>query len=310
MKTTHTFLLAAVCALASYAVAAEPLSAAKDTTTIKVSRGTKPVLEYRFASVPFKPYVSQLWTPGGVQVLRDSPHDHKHHHGLMFAIEAGGVDFWSETAKNGKQVSRDPDGPRMRGSGPWFHERLDWVAPDGAVILQEQRSVCAFDEPDLVGTWVGWRSEISAAPGRGTVKLTGHHYFGLGARFLQVMDKDGEFTNASGKPGETVRGDERLVAAKWCAYSALVDGRAVTIAIFDNPQNARHPARMFMMSKPFAYLSATLNLWKEPLELETGQPLVLIYTVVVCDGKLAAAEIENLYQRWMTMKPIRRRTIQ
>ena len=58
--------------------------------------------------------------------------------------------------------------------------------------------------------------------------------------------------HADDKPGEIVRGDERLTAAKWCAYTAKADGKPVTAAIFDHPGNVRHPAKMFTMSKPFA----------------------------------------------------------
>lgn len=304
MKPTFWFAVALAVgwAFAGRGVAAEPLAVSKDATTIKISRGVKPMLEYRYASVPFKPYVSQMWTPGGVQVLRDSPFDHKHHHALMFAIEADGVDFWGETPKNGKQVSRDLDGPAATADGAQFAQRLDCVATNGTVVLSEQRRVFLHDTQEDSATLLTWRSRLSTGPNREVVNLTGHHYFGLGARFLQVMDKVGEFTNASGQPGETVRGDERLVATKWCAYSAPADGKLVTIAMLDDPKNPRHPARMFTMGKPFAYLSATLNLWKEPMELKCGAELDLCYGVAVCDGKLGAADIEKLYQRWLALR--------
>ncbi|MFZ2641551.1 MAG: DUF6807 family protein [Verrucomicrobiia bacterium] len=305
MKPTRLFwfvaAFAAGCALTGRAVA-EPLSVAKDDKTITISRGSKPLLEYRYASVPFKPYVSQMWTPGGVQVLRDSPHDHKHHHSLMFAIEADGVDFWSETPKNGKEISRELDGPAKVAGGAQFAQRLDCAGTNGAVVLCEQRRIFLHEPQDDGATLLTWRSRLSTGSNRETVTLTGHHYFGLGARFLQVMDKVGEFINATGQPGETVRGDERLVAAKWCAYSAPADGKPVTIAMFDDPKNPRHPSRMFTMGKPFAYLSATLNLWKEPMELKCGAELDLCYGVAVCDGKLGAADIEKLYQRWLVLR--------
>ena len=37
--------------------------------------------------------------------------------------------------------------------------------------------------------------------------------------------------------------------------------------MFDGPDNAR-PVRWFTMNNPFAYMSATLNLYKEPMTLE------------------------------------------
>ena len=59
------------------------------------SREGKTILVYTIDSGR-KFYIKELFTPGGVQVLRDSPPDHKHHHGLMFAIGVDGVDFWGE----------------------------------------------------------------------------------------------------------------------------------------------------------------------------------------------------------------------
>ena len=77
----------------------------QESSTVSVSGGDRPVLRYRYDRVPMKPYVDQLFTPGGVQVLRDSPHDHKHHHGLMFAVAVDGVDFWAEVGQGfGKEI--------------------------------------------------------------------------------------------------------------------------------------------------------------------------------------------------------------
>ena len=56
------------------------------------------------------------------------------------------------------------------------------------------------------------------------------------------------------------------------------------------------------MSRPFAYLSATLNLWKEPLVLKAGEKLKLSYAVAVWDGETPAEQVESLYQKWSTAK--------
>jgi hypothetical protein len=61
------------------------------------------------------------------------------------------------------------------------------------------------------------------------------------------------------------------------------------------------PAWWFIMAKPFAYMSATLNLHREPLVVEAGKPLTLIYGVAVWDGKVKAEAIEKLYARWLEL---------
>ena len=61
---------------------------------------------YKHDQVPFKPYLRELYTPKGVNVLRNAPPDHQHHHALMFAVAADGVNFWEEAAGAGRQVEQ------------------------------------------------------------------------------------------------------------------------------------------------------------------------------------------------------------
>ena len=72
------------------------LRIAQDGSTISIYDGQRPLLRYRYADVPKKPYVDQLFSPAGVEVLRDSPPDHKHHHGLMYALAVDKINFWEE----------------------------------------------------------------------------------------------------------------------------------------------------------------------------------------------------------------------
>jgi len=250
--------------------------------------GGKPAAEYHAECTPFKPYVAQLYSPNGVAVLRDNVPDHLHHHGLMFAVGVNGVDFWAEKPTCGKQLQRKLE-TRDNSLTQW----LDWTAPDGKVLMAEERTVTAHPGPVTLLTW---RSRLSA---QDTVTLTGSHYFGLGMRFVTAMDKIARFINSANATGDVVRGSERLAPAKWSACIA----NNVTVAIFDHPQNLRHPARMFTMNVPFAYQSATLNLWKEPFTLK--EPLDLRYGVAVWDGEQTAEQIEQVYRRWLKESFIR-----
>ena len=56
------------------------------------------------------------------------------------------------------------------------------------------------------------------------------------------------------------------------------------------------------MTKPFAYLSATLNIWKEPLVVTKDRPLVVRYGVAVWDGEKSVAEIQKLCERWVELE--------
>ena len=49
------------------------------------------LLVYAFDPLKFKPYVKELASLGGTNILRDAPSDHLHHHGLMYAVAVKGV---------------------------------------------------------------------------------------------------------------------------------------------------------------------------------------------------------------------------
>jgi hypothetical protein len=72
--------------------------------------------------------------------------------------------------------------------------------------------------------------------------------------------------------------------------------------MFDHPKNPRAPAGMFTMEGHFAYLSATPNVWKEPMELSEGQALALRYGVALWDGEVDADGVEKLYRDWLRME--------
>ena len=291
----------------SSATGGDELRVVVEPAVVSVLRGEQPVLRYRYGNVPFKPYARELFTPAGVNILRDAPHDHLHHHGLMFALAADGMSFWAETGNVGRQVHRAIDDVKAaansRETFARFSERIDWLAPDQKLLLRERRTIMLHggnDIESLGATLLTWKGRLEAPPGDAEVTLTGSHYYGLGMRFLVSMDTSGTFANAAGAEGEVFRGDERLTRANWCAYTADADGKPVTVAMFDHPDNARHPATWFTMAKPFAYLSATMNLHRQPLSLEAGQSLELCYGVAVWDGHVPATRVEKVYQVWLT----------
>jgi len=271
--------------------------------SIWIRHGGSPLLRYRFRDVPHKPYVQEWYSPAGVNILRDAPDDHKHHHGLMFAIKVDGVNFWEEQEAPGTQVHRgfhglnvfkSPGGDNVR-----LVQRLAWVDPStDAVLLQEVRTITFHDTagPALLT----WESRFTVPQDKDKATLGGAHYHGLGMRFVESMDTVGTFTTPGGELGELVRGDEHLTPGTWCAYTAPVEGKSVIVALFDAPENAR-PALWFTMKEHFAYLSATINLWRDPLDVTPDTPLVLCYGAALWDGEVNAADIEATFQQWLKL---------
>ena len=267
---------------------------------VAIKEDGKTLVEYKRQGFAFKPYVLQLYSPSGVAVLRDSTKGHKHHHGLMFAVKANGINFWVEKNESGKQREL---GFREDGSG--FSQELAWVDSKGTTLIRESRTLVLGKTAKA--TLLTWRSKLRAQ-GKDKVTLTGTHYHGLGMRFVADMDRTGTLVFSDDVPSIAVRGSEKLSRVRWCAYSAKAKGKPVTVALFDSPGNPC-PALMFSMIEPFAYLSATLNLSKKPLVIEPGKSLGLTYGVAVFDGKKTREEINVLYEEYLKMKGVRGRRL-
>jgi hypothetical protein len=281
------------------------LSIAEEGNSILVRRGKTTLLRYRFDGVSYKPYVAEWNSTAGVNVLRDSPADHKHHHALMFAIKVDGVNFWEEHEAPGRQAHggfEDVKTGRRQGR-PYaqFTQRLDWINPASQeILLQELRTITVYDMPSPSPTLLSWTSRFTVPPGKAKAVLGGAHYHGLGMRFIESMDLVGTFTTPDGSLGELVRGAENLTPAPWCAYTAPAGGHKVTAAMFDAPGNVR-PALWFTMKDHFAYLSATVNLWRDPLEVTAEEPLELRYGAALWDSAADKAKVEATYGDWLEL---------
>jgi hypothetical protein len=272
------------------------LAVADNTSTagsFLLKKGEKPLAQYHSANVPFKPYIDELRTPSGKNILRDAPHDHLHHHALMYAIRVNGCNFWEEAnEKFGKQITLE-----LRNEADSLESEIDWNTPEPKTLLKETRKIRVDLKNDV--TLLDWQSTFKAVT---DAALTGAHYNGLGLRFLQEMDKGGRFFNSTGKnEGEVVNGDERLTPCRWMAYTAKLAGTPVTVAVFDHPSN---PVSMtaFTMGNaggPFAYLSATMNLHRQPINLKADDSFAFKYRVAVWDGEVPPETVEAKYREFV-----------
>lgn len=279
-----------------------PLRISVEKGAARVLAGDDTLMRYAFEPERFKPCVDVFVTPGGVNVLRDSPHDHVHHHALMFAIKVNGVNFWEERETSGRQAhvrfspaEVDRDGARAR-----LAETLRWLDADGAALAHEERVVELYAPEPGRPSLLSWTTTLRPDGALDRVELGGNHYHGLGMRFLVSMDHTDTFRFAAdAQDAEQVRGSEYLRRASWCAFTADADGKQATVAMFDHPSSTRFPALWFTMHTPFNYLSATRNLWREPLEATAQKPAVWRHGVALWDGEADDAAVEAAYQTWL-----------
>ena len=311
----HKVLLALFLFVSGVAEAAESASALTLTVDeargeLDVRLGERRLLVYSFATNQFKPYVRELWSLQGANVLRDAPADHLHHHGLMYAIRPNGVNFWEERDQPGvekpirfldRQAGRDAQG-RPKAS---FTQLIDWVASsnrwaadsESMALLVERRTITlTVDEPSGEVA-VRWQGRFQAGHGADRVKLQGSVYNGLGLRLPQSFDLVAHHFNSESTPGLGTQKSD-ITPARWSAVTHEIQGRDHTLVLMGQPANAG-VTHFFTMLKPFTYLSVTQNLEKAPLEYNRGDPFELDYLLLVYPDKRPAEQIEARHGRWL-----------
>ncbi len=275
-----------------------------------VKSGSQTLCAYSFAPEQIKSYVRELAPLGGENVLRDSPFDHKHHHGLMFAIKVNGVNFWEETPGCGHER---PVGPprlelgRSRDGHPQalFHHRLDWVAgadathesSDSAALLIEDRTLTVTLDESTSEVALHWFSRFKVGKSVPEVELGGTNYHGLGIRFRQDLDPLATHLIAGNHPD--VSGTKLDVTpGTWGAVTFDVPGKSATVAIFPSPRNPGGETRFFSMKRPFAYLSATPGLDRKPLKFKANDTFTFEYVVATYPEVKPAGFLTRRGEHW------------
>ncbi len=296
-------------AFAGETLRVEPTAAQVEWT---VFHGGKKLLVYRSDPRRFKPYVKELCTIRGDNLLRDAPKDHLHHHGLMYAVSVNGLNFWEEISGSGVEKPIETPRPEL-GASPdglpqaTIHQTLHWLAPQDAFLPDSPKLALLIERRTLVLTvnesqdevTMDWKSQFEVGGKTNTVVLAGASYFGLGARFLEELDPIAAHFNSEGSPDLTgTRQDATL--HDWCAMAFDRPSAPATLAIFGHPANARGQAAFFTMKHPFAYISATQGLDKEPLVYHAGDKFQVEYLVTVYPTVKSTAFLNARVADWKT----------
>jgi hypothetical protein len=258
-----------------------------------ITSGGQKLLVYAFGRERFKPCVKELYTLKGDNLLRDAPHDHLHHHALMYAIRVNGLNFWEELSGNGVEKPVASPMPELGTSATGLpqatiRQTLHWLAPQDAflpdspnvALLVEQRTLVLTVDQAKDEVALRWSSQFEVGGKTNTVVLEGANYFGLGVRFRQELDPIAEHFNSDGKP-DLSDTKQDVAPHDWCAVAFDRSGAPATFAMFGHPANARVQATWFTMKRPFAYVSATQELDKEPLVYHAGNKWQVDYLVTV-----------------------------
>lgn len=229
---------------------------------------------------PPKPHVHPLTSPDGRVLTRAVTPDHPWQRGLWFAVKfVDGDNFWEELEPFGHQRHRDD-------------HTVEWVRPDGEVVIVEDRRVESAGDGVL-----DWTSTLT--PARAVV-LDRTPYQGWGGYGGLALRGAADWTGTRIATESTSGDDVVGIPSRWCDLS----GPDAGVTLLDHPTNPRHPTPwygnvanpLYLTDEQTNFVNAAF-LFHEPMTLGAGEPLRFRFRVHVHRG-LATWDAETATLRW------------
>jgi hypothetical protein len=283
----------------------------RDQIAIDAAVDGKPFTTFHYGADRGKPYLAPLRSASGKIVTRHFPmeevagesHDHVHHTGLWFSYDdVNGTKFWendpSYTKPNmGRIVVRSAQYKEAGRSGT-LNAVMEWRHTAGRILLVEDRNMIFASDPKL--RTIDFEITLTAAEdltfgdtkeGAFAIRLADNFTEKKGAK---MVDADGRVTMAN------VWGKR----SNWVDYTAEVEGERLGVAIFDHPQNPRHPtywhARdygLFALN-PFGRNAFDPTQEESQWKLPAGQKLVFRWRVLIHPGDSETGRVADLYKQY------------
>jgi Family of unknown function (DUF6807) len=307
----------------------QPVKFTRHGNEIEVSIGGEPFTTYYFTREVAKPYFQPLRSAEGTIVTRGFPifnkipaaHEHDpnlepHQRPMYFGHgNINGYDFWGEEAfvkyygaeaKNtpyGRQVFRKLEQMSGGADSGTLKAAFDLVGPDGKPFAEETQFYTF--RGDGQSRAVDCAFTITA--NHGPVKMGDTKEGTFAIRVApELTEPKVRMLNSSGLVGEKEIWGKR---ADWVDYSGTVSGEKLGIAIFDNPQNLRHPSTWH--ARGYGLFSVNpfgeSYFYHDPKRdgsytIEPGRSLTLRYRVLIHHGELSAAKLAEEYQDYAAAK--------
>ena len=287
--------------------------------------------EYVFGDGATRPYCHPILAADGTPLTRDFPMkqtpgedtDHPWHRSLWFAHSmVNGVDFWNEGTGDagrspkakGKTV-HDALLETTSGAAGVLRTRNRWVAPDSRLICTDERTIRFHAAP--AGRFIDYEVTLRALPDEplllgdnkdGTMALRLAQWMTLPHKFQgQDLPGNGHIVTSTGFRDGTAWGKR----AAWCDYSAPHHGKVYGVAIFDRPQNLRHPT--WWMARDYGLFGANPfgqhdyeGLKDQPhagdYTIPAGGSLTLCYRFFFHEGDETTAQVAARYAEYAAEK--------
>jgi hypothetical protein len=237
--------------------------------------------------------------------------DHPHHRSLWFTHGAvNGVDFWSEAPTAGKIVHTKFLEIKSGKTEGLIRSTNQWLAPGGKIVCTDERTFRIYARPTSERLF---DFEVTLKAGEKEVVLGDTKEGSMAIRLNETMRLElpnhkaglGHIAQNTGARDGKTWGQR----ADWCDYSGPVNGKTVGIAIFDAPENPRHPTWWHVRdyglfaANPFG----VHDFEKKPagtgdLTIPAGKNLAFRYRIYIHEGDEVTARVAEHYQEYCTPK--------
>ncbi len=253
-------------------------------------------LRYNYNPKLYKSYFHPIYAPDGQVVTADSPFDHVHHRGLCVSWgNVNEINFWAEEVfgpeVRGRITHKEFVHREEKEDYVEFTEKCDWLAPGDKKFLEEIRWVKIHAPSPKVR--ILDISSLFCAVDIDIAMGTPPAYHGLCYRASDMQNR--RITNSEGDVGEDAAKGKR---ARWADLSGILDGKAVGVTIFDNPNNPRFPTTFYTLDKGFGFISTSFS-YDEAYTIKAGYSLKLTYRVLVHSGDASSFDIEDEYEKYV-----------
>jgi len=319
---------AAIFALSVAGPAAAQVAITQSPEQIAVQIDGKPFTVFYIGGKDLnRPYLHPIRAASGKIVNRSFPAgqvpgettDHPHHAGLWYGHgDVNGFNYWaiqnvptkpSDADKTmGRIVLKKVASVKSGKESGTIDVVLDWLKPDGKILLTETRRMTFHSHPEL--RIIDFDFDLAAVD-KVVFRDTKEGTFAM--RMATALEEPPEKEKPGGTPrtGKLVnaQGGEREAnvwgkRSEWVDYAGVLDGEKVGVVMMDHPSNPRHPTYWHSRGyglhsiNPFG-LHDFLNDPKQDgsLTVEPGKHVRFRYRVVVHPG-LSPARIAELYKQY------------
>ncbi|MHC4240565.1 MAG: DUF6807 domain-containing protein [Planctomycetota bacterium] len=291
------------------AVAKPPYSWRQTDSSIALLSSEQIVWQLNYKKQEGRPYFHPLSLTDGTELTSLRPADHRWHRALWFSWKyINGVNYWDPELPAGQTEVLDVKTRPGRDYSAQIEMRLSYRPPQERAVLTERRTL-KVSAPDESGCYrIDWLSVFTAGdndvllgrtpiPGEQNGKSYGG-YAGLSLRMAEHT-RDWQFLGSEGPLEPESRGSK----ARWVDFTGKVaEGRSGGVAVFDHPDNPRHPSSWWLGAS-MPYFSPAV-LFHKPYALPAGKTLTLRYRILVHSGH---ADRDMLESEWKAFAASRAR---